>query len=102
MEDIYVNHKYRDEIIIPFLGLTPNFDFSLLSDKEKEGKIVKTRDGVRARITKCSTTTIFSLEMDIRRIYGVSVWEYLCKWNEACEGQLTSLYLWNISLERVK
>ena len=100
MEDIHVNHKYRDEIIVPFLGLTPNFDFSILSDNDKKGILIRTRDGQRARIKRCVTRQIFDLEMDIRRIYEVSAWEYLCKWNEACDGMLTNLCLWHITLEK--
>lgn len=100
MEKIYINAKYRDIVIVPRLAVRPNYDFWMLPDIEKKGKILYTKDGIAAEVVRCDTYTIFDLEKDIKELYNVSAWEYLCRWNKACEDQLTSLYLWRIQLTK--
>lgn len=100
MDKIFANCKYRDRIIIPLLGLSPNYDFSLLSDKEKQGVKINMKDGIIAKVRQCNTRSIFDLEQDIQELYNVSAWEYLCRWNNACEKQIASIYLWDIYLEK--
>ena len=100
MEKIYINTKYRSVVIVPHLAIRPNFDFWLLSDKEKEGVTLYTKDGVASKVIKCDSRTIFDLKEEIQELYNVDAWEYLCRWNDACENQLTSLSLWRIELTK--
>jgi hypothetical protein len=98
MEKTYINARFRSEVIVPSLGISPNFEF--LTATDKRGKILYTKDGVRAKVFSCDTKLAFDLEKEIKELYNISVWEYLCKWNEACEGQLSSLYLHHIQLTK--
>lgn len=100
MEKIYINAKYRSEVIVPHLALSPNYDFWSLPDKDKKGVVLYTKDGIEAKILSCDTYTVFDLEKEIKELYNVTPWEYLCLWDKACEGQLTSLYLWRIQLTK--
>lgn len=100
MEKTYINAKYRPVVIVPHLAVRPNFDFWLLPDKEKKGVVLHTKDGVAAKVTRCESRTIFDLKDEIKELYNVDAWDYLCRWNEACESQLTSLSLWRIELTK--
>ena len=55
MEKIYINAKFRPVVIVPHLAIRPNFDFWLLSDKDKKGTILYTKDGVEAKVVSCDT-----------------------------------------------
>ena len=102
MEKIYINAKYRPVVIVPHLAIRPNFDFWLLSDNDKKDVVLHTKDGVAAKVVRCESRTIFDLKDEIQELYNVDAWEYLCRWNEACENQLTSLSLWRIELTKEK
>ena len=98
MEKIYINARFRPVVIVPSLGISPNFEF--FTAKDKRGMILHTKDGVSAKVLSCDTKLAFDLEKEIKELYNVSVWEYLCKWNVACGGQLSSLYLHHIQLTK--
>ena len=100
MEKTYINCKYRERVIIPTLGLSPNTEFFFLNDKEKQGKELLTKDGIVAKVRSCTTKTAFDLEEEIKELYKVSTWEYLSKWNKVCDGLLSSLWLWDMYLEK--
>ena len=48
MEKTYINARFRPEVIVPSLGISPNFEFFTTTDKR--GKILYTKDGVRAKV----------------------------------------------------
>ena len=100
MEKILINSKFREEIIVPLLAISPNFEYLMLPDPQKRGIKALMKDGVVAKIVSSETKTIFEFEDDIKRIYKVEPYVWLKKWYNACDGMITNLYLCDIYLKK--
>lgn len=100
MEKIYINCKYKPEIVVPLICISPNIEYLATLDKDKVGVLALMKDGTLAKITCSETKTIFELETTIRELYKVEPYEWLKKWYNACNGQLSSLYLCHIHLKK--
>ena len=73
MEKIFVNCKYRDEIIVPLVCVSPNFELLSIPDKHKVGILCLMKDGILAKIRGFEMKTIFEFEEDIKRLYKVEL-----------------------------
>lgn len=71
-----IKHSFREEVIIPYVAITDNIDF-LLSDEPKK---ILTDDGVLCNVVERKERHICTLADEIRRIYGIEPWNFLCKW----------------------
>lgn len=100
MDSIYINCRYRDEIVVPLVCISPNWDFMCLTDKDKIGLPALMKDGVVAKITFFEMKTIFEFETLIKELYKVDAYEWLKKWYNACKGQLSNLYICHIHLTK--
>ena len=99
---IYINCRYRDEIIVPLVCVSPNIELFFISDKDKIGILCNMKDGVLAKIRGFEIKTIFELEESIKRLYKIEPYEWLKKWYNASEGMLSNLYLCHIYLTQDK
>lgn len=102
MDKIFINCKYRDEIIVPLVCISPNVELLCVPDKGKVGILCLMKDGILAKIRGFEMKTIFEFEEDIKRLYKVEPYEWLKKWYNACEGMLSNLYLCHIYLTQHK
>lgn len=100
MEKIYINCKYRPEVIIPICAVSPNWDFLCLTDLKRQGLILETIDKVRAKIMLCEERLVFDLEKDIKRVYNVSPYEFLRKWFDISKGMMDNIYFYHLYLKR--
>ena len=100
MEKIYINCRYRDEIVVPLVCISPNMELFSTLDKEKNGILCLMKDGTLAKIRGFEIKTVFELEGLIRELYRVEPYEWLKRWYNACEGQLSSICLCHINLEK--
>ena len=100
MDKIFVNCKYRDEIIVPLVCVSPNWEFLSLPDKDRVGILCLMKDGILAEVTWCETKTIFEFEEIIREIYHVEPYEFLKKWYDVSGGMVSNLYLCDIHLKK--
>lgn len=74
----FVNHKYKDEIIIPFIGVTNNTTFIL----SKGDHYITTADGIRCKVAWWEEKNILDLEEDIERLYHMQPWDFLKRWKK--------------------
>lgn len=90
-----VRHKYRDEIIVPYIAVQNNIDFML----NKGDRYLLTADGAKAKVVECKEVHVCDLKDDITRLYGMSAWDYICRWHTT-EKNMDSLHLLHIKLRK--
>ena len=100
MNKIYINCKYRDEIVVPLVCVSPSMELFFIPDKEKIGVLCLMKEGTLAKIRGFEIKSIFEFEGLIRELYKVEPYEWLKKWYNACDGQLSNLYLCHIHLTK--
>lgn len=96
----YINCKYRDEIIIPIIAISPNWEWHCMKDNEKKDSLCLMKDGILAKVRMCETKTIFEFEKEIEEQYQVSPYEFLKRWYKATEMQLSSITMYHIWLKK--
>ena len=77
----YVNHRYREKIIVPLIAIERNVSF--LCDKDDDDKCIQTSDNVLCGITDIKVSNILDLENEISTIYKMGAYEYLKIWRGA-------------------
>lgn len=90
-----VRHKYREEIIVPYIAVQNNIDFIL----NKGERYLLTADSIKAKVLGCKEVHICELKDEINRLYGMSAWDYICKWHDA-EKNMDSLHFLHIKLRK--
>lgn len=93
----YVNHRYREKIIVPLIAIENNVSF--LCDNDDDDKCIQTSDNVLCRITDIKVSNILDLENDISAIYKMCAYEYLKIWRGAYNN-LDSLSFVVLKLKR--
>ena len=93
----YVNHKYREKIIVPLIAIERNVSF--LCDKDDDDKCIQTSDNVLCIITDMKVSNIIDLENEISTIYKMGAYEYLKIWRRAYNN-LDSLSFGLLKLKR--
>ena len=92
----YVNHKFRNTIIIPFVCLHRNIDFVM----SKGEKYILTADGIRAKVVSWEEKHICELEDEIQRLYNIDCWNYIKRWHKATKGKMDSMHFLIIKLKK--
>lgn len=91
-----INHRFKEEICVPFVGLTNNISF-IMSKGEKE---VHCADGIVARVLEWEEKHICELEDDIQRLYGIGCWQFMCRWYKS-EKRMDSMHFIKMKLEKL-
>lgn len=91
-----VNHKYREEMIVPFIGIADNISFML----SKGERYVITSDNVRCKVMECKEEHICELEGKINEIYGVDCWTFIRRWYQT-KKNMDSLHFVHLKLKKV-
>ena len=93
----YVNHRYREIIIVPLIAIERNVSF--LCDNDDDDKCIQTSDNVLCGITDMKVSNILDLENEISAIYNMGTYEYLKIWRGAYNN-LDSLSFVMLKLKR--
>lgn len=93
-----INHKYREEVIVPIIGITRNVTF--LCGKGK--KQVITADNVVCDVLGYEEKHICLLEDDIKRLYNISCWEFITRWFKVSKESMDSMRFLVIKLKKVE
>lgn len=72
----HINHKYREEIILPYVGISNNLDFLMCKGERN----VVTADGFTCKVVECEEKHICELESKIRELYGMDCWSFIKRW----------------------
>lgn len=83
-----VNHRYREEIIVPIVAIHKFVDFITTPLKDKN---IITTDGVKCRVYKIYTENLCALEEKVLSLYQISAWDFLKKWHSVYPDNLYSL-----------
>lgn len=71
-----VKHKWREEIIVPYLAVQNNVPF--ICDKGE--KHIITADGIKALVLKKKEYHMCEMEGIVKRLYGMEVWPFVLRW----------------------
>lgn len=93
----YVAHKFREDIIIPYIALTENIDFLLCDGK----KTIQTKDGVRCECVSYEHKHIFEMEEDIKTLYGIETYDFLKRWYNF-DNAMDSLHFIKMKLKKIE
>lgn len=91
-----INHRFKDEVIVPFVGITNNVDFIM----SKGDKIVVCADGVQAKVVEWKDKHVCTIEDEIKRLYGIDAWSFVKRWYSSCK-QMDSMTFIYMKLEKV-
>lgn len=90
-----IRHKFREEMIVPYIAVQNNIDFML----NKGERYLLTADGIKSKVTECNEVHVCELKDDIKRLYDMNAWDYICRWYNA-EKCMNSLYFLHIKLRK--
>lgn len=71
-------HSYKPKVIVPYVGIIGNIPFLQSNDR-----YVITSDQVKCKVLNLYEKHICELENEIKEIYKVDGWQFLCKWYKA-------------------
>ena len=89
--EAYVNHRFREEMILPYVGITPNIAFVMACGE----RYVTTTDGIHCKVVECEEKHICDLEEKIRTIYGIEPYDFIRRWYKTCKAMdsMTFVYI---------
>ena len=89
--EAFVNHRFREEMILPYVGITPNIAFVMACGE----RWVTTSDGVHCKVIEFEEKHICELEDKIRSIYGIEPYQFIKRWYAACKfmDSMTFIYI---------
>lgn len=96
MNEYHINHRYRDVIIIPYVGIDKSLTFML----DKSEKYILTADGARAKVVSWEEKHICELEDEIQRLYNMDCWNYIKRWFKATKGSMDSMHFLILKLKK--
>lgn len=91
-----INHRFREELIVPFVGITNNVNFIM----SKGEKTIMCADGIKARLLDWKDLHICELENDIQDMYGISAWDFVKRWFKT-EKRMNSMTFIKMKLQRL-
>lgn len=91
-----INHRYKEEVVIPFVGITDNVNFIM----SKGDKVVHCPDGIQAKVVEWKDIHICELEDDVKRIYGIDIWSFIKRWWQT-EKRMDSMTFIKMKLEKL-
>jgi hypothetical protein len=93
----YVAHKFKEDIIIPYIALSNNLDYLLCDGK----KTIHTKDGVMCECVSYEHKHIFEMEEDIKTLYGIETYDFLKRWYNF-DNAMQSLYFIKMKLKKIE
>lgn len=78
MSEHQVKHRWREEIILPIRCIVDNINF--LTHKDDIGRYIISTDNIKAQVEQSELIHICELEDEIKRLYGMSAFDFMKKW----------------------
>lgn len=95
-EIYYLNHRYKDEVIVPLVAVSPNVYFLL----DKGVRYVLCTDEIKCRVVDCKEMHICELVDDIKRLYNMDAWSFINRWYQY-EKAMDSMEFLKLKLVKV-
>lgn len=91
-----INHRFREELIVPFVGITNNVNFIM----SKGEKTIICADGVQAKLIEYKEVHICELEQTIQDLYKINAWDFVKRWYRT-EKRMDSMTFIKMKLEKL-
>lgn len=95
--EVRIDHKYRDEMIVPYCAIDNNVAFLLC----KGERYLNTSDLCRAKVLSAEERNICDLEQDIQRLYNKDAWSFIKIWHKY-NPNTSSLFFIHLKLQKVE
>ena len=82
-------HSYKPKVIVPYVAIVHNIGF-LNSKEERE---IITSDGIKCKAINIKEKHICELEQEIKEIYNMDCWQWLCRWHKAYPYMQSMLFV---------
>lgn len=93
--EAFVNHRFREEMILPYVGISPNIAFLMACGE----RYVTTSDGIHCKVVECVEKHICELEDKISTLYGIEPYDFIKRWYKTCKA-MDSMTFVNIKLKK--
>lgn len=94
----HIAHRFKEEVIIPFVALTNNIDFCTTKNEEKTCLMA---DNVMCKVVSWEEKHICKLVGDVKRIYGIqNMWDFIVRWY-GLDNHMDSMYFLHIKLKKI-
>lgn len=90
-----VNHKFKEEMIVPYVGITDNIRFMMT----KGDRYVTTSDGARCRVIAMKEVHICVVENMVMKLYGIDAWTFIKRWYST-QKSMDSLHFLYLKLQK--
>lgn len=91
-----LKHSFKEEVIVPMVALTNNYDFLIFENAEK---ILRLADGTECSVERYEEKHICDLEDDIKRLYNVDAWSFIKRWHKY-DAMMTNMMFLKIWLKK--
>jgi hypothetical protein len=96
MATYQLKHRYRPEVIVPYIGISNNALFLI----DKDDRYVYTADNVRCLVEDVQYKHIFELTDKIKNDYSIDVLSFLQRWY-AMDNNMQSMEMIILKLKKV-
>lgn len=91
----FVNHKFKERMILPFVAITSNVNFVM----SKGDHYITTADKIRCKVVSWSEKHICDLEEEIQKLYGIDAWSFVKRWYKSAP-QMDSMHFLVLNLTK--
>lgn len=91
-----LKHRYRPEVIVPYVAISNNSIFFIDKDKKE----VITADGVRCEVESVEYKHVFELEETIKDDYKLDLLSFLKRWYDM-DSNMQSMEMVVLKLKKV-
>lgn len=96
MATYQLKHRYREQVIVPYVGISNNGYFFV----DEDDKYVFTADNVRCLVVDCQYRHIFELEKEIKEQYNMDILSFLKRWYDT-DNNMQSMEMVILKLKKV-
>lgn len=96
MATYQLKHRYRESVIVPYVGVYPNGVFFV----DKEDIYVITADNIRCKVVDVDYKHVLELEDEIREQYKMDILSFLKRWYDA-DKNMQSMEMIILKLKKI-
>ena len=96
MATYQLKHRYREEVVVPYVAIGDNCQFIL----DEGDRYVYTADGMRCLVEKCEYKHIFELEGKIKEDYKLDLLSFLKRWYDM-DSNMQSMEMVVLKLKKI-
>lgn len=91
----YINHRYKDEMIIPYGAMLGALSFL----KHEGKKRIITSDDVKCNVVECREVHLCETEDKVKELYNMDCWSFIKRWYSTI-NKIDSLFCVYLKVEK--